>query len=98
MPSVLDRLALLLSAFGAGVAVGLLIAPAPGDATRQRLATSARETADAARHRASGLAEPVAEAARERARRLAERHVPLADDFDVVDGRDLLDDLNAGRD
>ena len=93
-----DHLALAAGAFGAGVAVGLLLAPSSGDATRGRLAASARAAAEAARDRAADLAEPVADAAREGARRVAERHVPLADDFDVVDARDLLDDLSAGRD
>ena len=91
------RLLLVGLALGAGVGLGLLIAPARGDLTRERLSASARSAADAARDRTSDLAEPLAEAARTRARRLSERHLPLTDDLDVIDTRGLLDDLHPRR-
>lgn len=75
-----------------GLALGLLLAPASGNATRRRLANSAREASDSARNQAHALAEPLTDVARQRAHAFAERHIPLADDFDVVDGRDMLDD------
>ena len=92
-----DRLLLAGFAFAAGLGLGLLLAPDAGGATRQRLAGTARDAADATRARATGLAEPLADAARDRVRQLSERHVPLAGDLDVVDARDVLDDLHAGR-
>ena len=42
----LDRLLLASLAFGAGVGLGVLLAPAPGNATRHRLSASARHAAD----------------------------------------------------
>ncbi|WP_420454729.1 hypothetical protein [Rubrivirga sp.] len=96
-PAAFDRALLAGLAFGAGLGAGLLLAPAPGDATRRRLARSARGAADVARDRTAGLAEPLADAARDRARRLSERHLPLAGDLDVIDARDVLADLHAGR-
>ena len=92
-----DRLLLAGFAFGAGLGLGFLLAPAAGDATRRRLAGTARGAAGATRARAAGLAEPLADAARDRVRQLSERHVPLAGDFDVVDARDVLDDLRIER-
>lgn len=94
---LLDRLLLAGLTFGAGVGVGLLLAPAPGDHVRQRLTSLAREASHHARARAEALARPVATVAADHARAFAQRHVPLADDFDVVDARDILDDLRAGR-
>lgn len=93
----LDRLLLAGLAFGAGLGLGMLLAPEAGDHTRRRLATSARGAAEAARTQAHGLTAPIAERARETGRHLSERHLPLADDFDVVAPSDILDDLNAGR-
>lgn len=93
----LDRLLLAGLAFGAGVGVGLLLAPDAGEATRERLSVSARTAADAARDRTTDLAEPIAEAARDYARHLSERHLPFAGGIDVIDTSDLLDDLHAGR-
>ena len=98
MSSALDRFALAATAFGAGVVVGLMLAPEPGDAARARVVGSARDAADAARRGTRDLADPVARTVTEAARHLADRHVPLADDFDVIDGRDLPDDLAPGRD
>jgi len=92
-----DRLLLAGFAFAAGLGLGLLLAPDAGNATRRRIAGTAREAADATRSRAAGLAEPLADAARHRARQLSERHVPLAGDFDVVRAQDVIDDLRAGR-
>ncbi len=95
--AVLDRPLAAALAFGAGLATGLLLAPRAGGATRHRLAASARDAAGAARDRTAGLAEPLADAARDRARRLSERHLPFAGDLDVIDARDVLGDLHAGR-
>ncbi|MEM1115768.1 MAG: YtxH domain-containing protein [Bacteroidota bacterium] len=93
---LLDRLLLAGFAFGAGLGLGLLLAPEAGEATRTRLATQARDAAEAARLQARDLADPVAERARETAHSFSERHIPLADDFDVVDPS-VLDDLRTGR-
>ena len=84
-----ERLFVAASAFGAGLALGLLLAPDSGTATRSRLATGAREAASVASERSREWAEPVAEAARQQAQHLAERHLPMAEDFDVVDGATL---------
>lgn len=92
-----DRLLLAGLAFAAGLGLGLLLAPDAGGATRRRIAGTARDAAGSTRARAAGLAEPLADAARDRVRQLSERHVPLAGDFDVVDARDVLDDLESGR-
>ena len=79
------------SAFGAGLAMGLLLAPEAGRQTRDRLASGARGAAHAAQERSRGLAAPVAERARETAHHLAERHLPLADDWEVVDPQAVRD-------
>lgn len=94
---LLDRLLLAALAFGAGLGFGLLLAPEAGDRTRRRLVASARDAADAARAQAHDLAVPLADRARETGRHLSERHLPLADDFDVIEPSDVLDDLRAGR-
>lgn len=86
---LLDRLLLAGLAFGAGLGLGLLLAPEAGERTRTRLAAQARDAAEAARTQARDLAEPVAERARQTGRQLSERHLPLANDFDVVDPSDL---------
>ena len=83
---LLDRLLLAASAFGAGLALGLLLAPDAGPHTRARIAEGAREAAATAGERSRELAAPVAERARETVNGLAERHLPLADDFPIVDG------------
>ena len=93
----LDRLLVAGLAFAAGLGLGLLLAPEAGERTRTRLAASARDVAGAARAQAHDLTGPLAERARETGRQLSERHLPLADDFDVVDASDVLDDLRAGR-
>ena len=87
----LDRLLLAASAFGAGLALGVLLAPEAGEATRGRIATQARDAASAAQERGRELAGPVAERAREAAGDLASRHIPLADDWDVVDPQAVRD-------
>jgi hypothetical protein len=94
--TTLDRMLMAAAAFVAGLAVGMLLAPAPGDQTRRRLATSARGAAESAGERAHDLAEPLAERARETARHLSERHLPLADDFDIVDPDALREALRTG--
>ena len=81
-----DRFLLAASAFGAGLALGLLLAPDAGPHTRARIASGAREAATNAGERSRELAAPVAERARETVSGLAERHLPLADDFQIVDG------------
>ncbi|MEM6326976.1 MAG: YtxH domain-containing protein [Bacteroidota bacterium] len=83
------RLSVALSAFGAGLALGFLLAPDSGSATRARLSDGAREAASTASERSREWASPVTEAARQSAQHLAERHLPLADDLDLMDGRDL---------
>ena len=88
---LLDRLLLVGSAFGAGLALGLLLAPEAGRDTRGRIATQARGAAAAAQERSRELAAPVADRARETAQDLASRHIPLADDWEVVDPQSLRD-------
>ena len=90
---MLDRLIVVALGFFAGVAVGLLLAPDDGRRTRQRLADGAREVALSAQNQARGVAEPIVERVRETSHELAERHVPLADDWDVVDGKEFLNNL-----
>lgn len=87
----LDRLLLVASAFGAGLALGLLVAPDAGRDTRGRLASGARDAATSAQDRGRELVAPVGERVRETADALAQRHLPLADDFDVVDAEALRD-------
>ena len=98
MPSslsqTLDRLLVVALSFSAGVFVGLLLAPDDGRQTRQRLTDGAREAAHAAQNQARGIAEPIVERVRETSHELAERHVPLADDWDVVDGKEFLNNLS----
>jgi hypothetical protein len=98
LAEALDRLFVALGAFAAGVAAGVLLAPRDGADTRRRLSEGARESAAAAQARVAAAAGPVAGALRERADALAERHLPLAGDWEVVDGRALLRDLREGRD
>lgn len=92
-PADPDRLLLAALTFAAGFGVGLLLAPSSGVESRRRIAGGARHAVQAAEEGARGAAAPVVARARETARGLAQRHVPLADDWDVVDGRDLLRDL-----
>ena len=94
--SFFNRLLTALAWFGTGVVVGMLRAPRSGDATRRKIAGSARDAADAACTAATDLAEPLAESARDRARDLAQRHVPPSGDLDF-DARDIFDDLGTGR-
>ncbi len=100
MPSsdLVDRLALAAAAFAAGVGLGLLLAPQPGDQARRRIIAQARGAADAARAQAHDLADPLAERVRETGRQVARRHVPLTDDVDLIDAGVILDDLDYGRD
>lgn len=86
-----DRLLVAASAFGAGLALGFLLAPDSGTATRSRIATGARGAAAAAGERSREWAAPVAEAARQSAHHLAERHIPLADDIELVDAQTIRD-------
>ena len=88
-----DRLLVAAFGFVAGYAVGVLLAPREGEQTRRRIAERTREASLTARRQAREAAEPLAERARATAQDFAGRHVPLAEDWDVVDGKDLLDDL-----
>lgn len=90
---VLDRFLLSGLSFGVGVATGLLLAPQTGRHARDRLARNAREAADAAQTGAADWAAPIADRARTAARQLGERHLPLRDDFDLIDEREILDEL-----
>ncbi len=91
--TLFDRLLLAGSAFGAGLAFGLLLAPEAGHQTRGRIASGARDATHAAQEKSRNLAAPVAERARETASALAERHLPLADDWDVMDAQTIKDAL-----
>ena len=86
-----DRLLLAAGAFGVGVAVGLLTAPATGTQTRRRLADSTRDATTAAQSRAGEMAAPIAERARTQARELSQRHLPLSDDLELLDAETLRD-------
>ena len=100
MPSALalfDRLLLAGCAFGAGYALGVLAAPASGAATRQRLAGRARAAAETAQAAAQEAAGPLADRARSAARGVAERHLPLAEDLELIDRDAILSDLRGGR-
>ena len=88
-----DRLPAFSLGFSAGVAVGFLLAPDEGRRARHRLADGAREAALSAQKRARVIAEPIAGRVRETSQELAERHVPPADDWDVVDGKEILNNL-----
>ena len=92
-----DRLLLAAAAFGAGYALGLLAAPAPGDVTRRQLAERARDAAETAQTTARDAAAPLAHRARETARELSERHLPLAEDRDLIDRDAILADLRRAR-
>ena len=94
---LLDRLLLAGLAFGAGLGLGLLLAPEAGQDIRTRIAAQARDAAEAARSQARDLTEPVAERARETGRHLSERHLPLAGDLDVIDPDGLRGELRSGR-
>ncbi|OZC03161.1 YtxH domain-containing protein [Rubricoccus marinus] len=91
----LDRFLLAASAFGAGLALGLLLAPEAGRDTRDRIASGAREASAAAQEKSRELAVPVADRARATAQTLAERHLPLAEDWEVVDPDTLRDALRS---
>lgn len=93
LSQTLDRLLVVALGFSAGVFVGLLLAPDEGRRTRHRLSDRVREAARAAQNQARGVAEPIAERVRETSHGFAERYVPLADDWDVVDGKEFLNDL-----
>ncbi|MFN3597607.1 MAG: hypothetical protein ACK41D_10095 [Rubricoccaceae bacterium] len=96
-PDLLDRLLLAGCAFAAGLGLGLLLAPQPGARMRRELASRASEAAATAQSQARDLAEPLQARVRETARELSERHLPLADDWQVVDRDDILRDLRYGR-
>ena len=88
---LLDRLLLATAAFVAGVGVGVLVAPAAGERTRRRLAQSTTDAAAAVGERSREWTAPLAERARDSARELSSRHLPLSDDWDLVDPETLRD-------
>ncbi len=89
-----ERLAALALGFAAGVASGVLLAPDVGRRSRQRLAEKAQETARIAQNRALSATQPIVDRVRGASHELAVRHLPLLGDWDVVDGRELLEDLS----
>ena len=93
LSQTVDRLLVVVLGFSAGVFVGLLLAPDEGRRTRRRLTDGVREAALAAQNQARGVAEPIAERVRETSHELVERYVPLAEDWDVVDGKEFLYNL-----
>jgi hypothetical protein len=90
---VLDRLMLFTLGLAAGYLVGTIFAPEPGIQTRQRIVEGTREAARSAQRQAREAAEPLAERVRTTASEMAERHLPLASDFDVIDGKALAREL-----
>jgi gas vesicle protein len=96
IPAIVDRVLVAAAAFVAGVSIGLLIAPAPGGDTRGKIASTARNAASVASEQAHELADPLAERAREAARHLSERHIPLKDEFEVVDPAVLREEISSG--
>ena len=93
LSQTLDRLLVVSLGFASGGALGLLLAPDKGRDTRQRLAAGAREVVLAAHNQVRDVAEPIAVRVRKASHELAERYVPLADDWDIVDGKQFLNDL-----
>jgi len=65
----------LLAGIGCGVAVGLLIAPAPGEETRRQLLELARDPRGVARRKVRDLREEIAQAGADLGRRVAETAV-----------------------
>ena len=64
-----------LAGIGCGVAVGLLIAPAPGEETRRQLLEIARNPREAARRKVQDVREEIAQAGADLGRRVAEKAV-----------------------
>lgn len=89
----LNRAIVASLAFAGGLAVGMMLAPTTGRESRQRVASGVKDAADAIRNQAREATEPVVEKVREAANDLAERHVPMSEDWDVVDGKTLLENL-----
>jgi len=92
-----DRLTVAAAAFAVGAAAGVLLAPRAGASTREKLAGGARSAASGAGARVAATAAPVAATLREAADSIAERHLPLAGEWDVVDGAALARDIREGR-
>ena len=78
-------------AFGTGYLAGVLGAPEAGRQTRRRLSEGARGAAAAVQQQAREVSEPLATRARTTAHDLARRHVPLREDWEIVDGAALLE-------
>jgi gas vesicle protein len=64
-----------LAGIGCGVAVGLLIAPAPGEETRRQLLEFAKDPGAAARRKVADIREDIAQAGADLGRRVAEKAV-----------------------
>jgi len=88
---LIERFLLAGTAFGAGLALGLLLAPEAGRQTRERIASGARESSQAAQERGREWVAPVAEKTRATAAALGERHLPLAEEWDVIDPQTVRD-------
>ncbi|MEM8557148.1 MAG: YtxH domain-containing protein [Bacteroidota bacterium] len=96
--SRLERAVIAGLAFASGLCFGMLLAPRSGDETRERIGAQARATTDWLEDQARSVAEPRLESVRESAEAARRRYVPLADtEWDVVDGRALLDDAIRSR-
>jgi hypothetical protein len=75
----------------------VLWAPHAGASTRLQLSLGVRGAASDAGARVSAVTDPAAAGVRERAEAAGRRHLPLAGDWDIVEGPELLRDLREGR-
>ena len=75
----------------------MLAAPAAGEQTRRQIAQRTRTAAERAQAAAQDATEPLVDRARDAARELSERHLPLAEDLDLIDRDAILADLRSGR-
>ena len=58
---------------GCGIGLGLLVAPAPGEQTREQLLRIAKDPAEAARRKVQDVREDIAEMGAELGRKVAEK-------------------------